>query len=219
MREKYLDKRTGGGMNIGIIGAGNIGANAARLFADAGHEVAISNSRGPESLASLVEEIGTNARAATVDDAASFGEVVLVAIPFWCYESLPAGPLSGKIVVDAMNYYAGRDGRIDFGDLTSSELLARRLPDARVVKAFNTMYYETLRTEGNRSGGDRLVLFIAGDDEEAKAVVSRLIEEIGFEPIDTGPLGDGGRKQQPGSPIYNNPMTAEQARETLAGLR
>jgi 8-hydroxy-5-deazaflavin:NADPH oxidoreductase len=205
-------------MNIGIIGAGNIGASAARLFADAGHEVAISNSRGPESLASLVEEIGPNARATTVEDAASFGEVVLVAIPFWRYESLPAGPLSGKIVVDAMNYYAGRDGRIDFGDLTSSELLARRLPDARVVKALNTMYYETLRTEGNRSGGDRLVLFIAGDDEEAKAVVSRLMEEIGFEPVDTGSLGDGGRKQQPGSPVYNNPMTAEPAREILAGL-
>ncbi len=206
-------------MNIGIIGAGNIGANAARLFAEAGHEVAISNSRGPESLASLVEEIGVNTRAATVEDAASFGEVVLVAIPFWRYESLPNGPLAGKIIVDATNYYEGRDGRIDFGDLTSSELVARHLPDARLVKAFNTMYYETLRTEGNRSGGDRLVLFVAGDDEEAKAVVSGLIEEIGFEPVDTGSLQDGGRKQQPGSPIYNNPMTAEQAHETLAGLR
>ena len=206
-------------MNIGIIGAGNIGANAARLFAGAGHEIAISNSREPESLTALVEEIGTNARAATVEDAASFGDVVLVAIPFWRYGSLPAGPLSGKIVVDAMNYYEGRDGRIDFGDLTSSEMVARRLPDARLVKAFNTMYYETLRTEGNRSGGDRLVLFVAGDDEEAKAVVSRLIEEIGFEPVDTGSLRDGGRKQQPGSPIYNNPMPAERVRETLADLR
>ena len=127
-------------MNIGIIGAGNIGANAARLFAGAGHEIAISNSREPESLTALVEEMGTNARAATVEDAASFGDVVLVAIPFWRYGSLPAGPLSGKIVVDAMNYYEGRDGQIDFGDLTSSEMVARRLPDARVVKAFNTMY-------------------------------------------------------------------------------
>jgi 8-hydroxy-5-deazaflavin:NADPH oxidoreductase len=179
-------------MNIGIIGAGNIGASAARLFADAGHEVAISNSRGPESLASLVEEIGPNACAATVEDAASFGEVVLVAIPFWRYESLPDGPLSGKIVVDEMDYYAGRDGRMDFGDLTSSGLLARRLPDTRVVKAFNTMYCEALRTEGNRSGGDRLVLLIAGDDEEAKAVVSRLIDGIGFEPVDTGSLGTAG---------------------------
>ena len=206
-------------MDIGIIGAGKIGANAARLFADAGHQVAISNSRGPESLTSLVEGIGANARAATVEDAASFGEVVLVAIPFWRYETLPATRLAGKILVDATNYYAGRDGRIDFGDLTSSEVVARHLPDARVVKAFNTMYYETLRTEGNRSDGDHLVLFVAGDDEEAKAVVSGLIREIGFEPVDTGSLRDGGRKQQPGSPIYNNPMTAEQANEALAGLR
>ena len=152
-------------MNIGIIGAGNTGVNAARLVADAGHEVAISNSRGPESLASLVEDIGTNAHAATVEDTASFGEVVLVAIPFWRYESLPAEPLSGKIVVDAMNYYVGRDGRIDFDELTSSELVARRLPDARVVKAFNTVYYETLRTEGSRTHRHRLVFFIAGDDE------------------------------------------------------
>ena len=136
-----------------------------RLVADAGHEVAISNSREPESLESLVGDIGINAQAATVEDAASFGEVVLVTIPFWRYESLTTGPLSRKIVVDAMNYCVGRDGRIDFDDLTSSELVARRLPDARVVKAFNTMYYETLRTEGSRTDRHRLVFFIAGDDE------------------------------------------------------
>ena len=121
-------------------------------------------------------------------------------------------------MIDAMNYYAGRDGRIDFGDLTSSELVAGHLPEARVVKAFNTMYYETLHAEGNRTYA-RLVLFVAGDDDEAKAVVSGLLEEIGFEPVDTGLLRDGGRKQQPGSPVYNNPTTAEQARETLAGLQ
>jgi predicted dinucleotide-binding enzyme len=205
-------------MNIGIIGAGNIGANAALLFANVGHSVAISNSRGPESLAGLVEEIGGDVCAASVEDAASFGEVVLVAIPFWRYETLPSARLAGKVVIDAMNYYAGRDGRIDFDDLTSSELVARHLPEARVVKAFNTMYYETLRMEGNRTDC-RLVLFVAGDDKEAKAVVSGLIEEIGFEPVDTGSLRDGGRKQQPASPIYNNPMTADQARETLDGLQ
>ncbi len=170
-------------------------------------------------MAPIVEEIGTNASAATVEDAASFDEVVLVALPFWHYESLPVGPLLGKIVVNAMNYYAGWDGPIDFGDLTSSELLARRLPDACFVKAFNTMYYETLRTEGNRSVGERIVLFIVSDDEETKAVVVGIIEEISFEPVDTGSLADGGRKQQPGSPIYNNSMTAEQGREVLAGLR
>jgi len=213
-----VDERTGDDVNIGIIGAGNIGANAALLFANAGHSVAISNSRGPESLTAQVGEIGGDTRAATVEDAASFGEVVLVAIPFWRYETLPSARLAGKVVIDATNYYVGRDGRIDFGDLTSSEVVALYLPDARVVKAFNTMYYETLRTEGNPSDGHRLVLFVAGDDDEAKAVVSGLIEEIGFEPIDTGSLRDGGRKQQPGTPIYNNPMTAEQVRGTLAGL-
>jgi predicted dinucleotide-binding enzyme len=207
-------------MNIGIIGSGNIGANAARIFAGAGHDVAISNSRGPGSLESLVAEIGPNARAATVEEAASFGEVVLVAIPFRSYEMLAtlAAPLAGKVVIDATNYYEGRDGRIDFGGLTSSELIARHLPDARVVKVFNTMYYETLVTEGSRAYEDRLVLFVAGDDTDAKAVVSQLIDEIGFAPVDTGLLREGSRMQQPGMPIYNNPMTNEQARETLSGM-
>lgn len=137
-------------MNIGIIGSGNIGATTAGLFAGVGHEVAISNSRGPETLESLVEKIGPRAHAATVEEAADFGEVVLVAIPFYAYETLPADRFAGKIVVDAMNYYASRDGEIDFGGLGSSELLARHLPDSRVVKAFNTMYYETLPREAIR---------------------------------------------------------------------
>ncbi len=205
-------------MNIGVIGSGNIGANAARLFAHAGHEVAISNSRGPDSLQNLVADIGPNVRAATVEEATDFGEVVLLAIPFFAYETIPEEPLVGKVVIDATNYYEGRDGQIDFGGLTSSELLARHLPDARLVKAFNTMYYETLASEGRTSEGeDRLVIFLAGDDGEAKTVVSELIEEIGFDPVDTGSLRDSG-KQEPGSPIYNEPMTADQAEQTLAGM-
>jgi predicted dinucleotide-binding enzyme len=206
-------------LNIGIIGSGSIGASAARLFAQVGHEVALSNSRGPGSLASLVEDIGPRARAATVEEAASFGDVVLVAIPFFAYETLTAEPLVGKVVVDAMNYYARRDGEIDFNGLSSTEAVARHLPDSRVVKAFNTMYYETLRTEGQPSAPaeECLVLFVAGNDGEAKTVVSRLIEEVGFTPVDTGSLSDG-RKQEPGSPIYNVPMKPEQARETLAGM-
>jgi 8-hydroxy-5-deazaflavin:NADPH oxidoreductase len=204
-------------MNIGIVGSGNIGATAARLFAEAGHEVAVSNSRGPETLEGLVAAIGPRARASTVEEAADFGEVVLVAIPFFAYETLPTDLLAGKIVVDAMNYYPGRDGEMDLDGLGSSELLARHLPDARVVKAFNTMYYETLGAGGRPDAppAERLVLFVAGDDAEAKAVVSELIEEIGFTPVDVGTLEDG-RKQQPGSPIYNVPMNEAQAREELA---
>ena len=204
-------------MNIGIVGSGNIGATAARLLAEAGHEVAVSNTRGPETLEGLVADIGPRARAATVEEAAGFGEVVLVAIPFFAYETLPTDLLAGKTVVDAMNYYPGRDGEMNLDGLGSSELLARHLPDARIVKAFNTMYYETLGAEGRPDAppAERLVLFVAGDDAEAKAVVSGLIEEIGFTPVDVGTLEDG-RKQQPGSPIYNAPMNEAQAREELA---
>jgi predicted dinucleotide-binding enzyme len=207
-------------MNIGIVGSGKIGATVARLFADAGHDVAVSNSRGPESLVPLVEEIGSNARAATVEEAADFGEVVLVAMPFFAYEALPADRLAGKVVMDAMNYYEQRDGRIDFDGLTSSEVVAQHLPNSHLVKAFNTMYYQTLHMEGRSSAPmeERLVLFVAGDDREAKAMVSRLIEEIGFAPVDTGSLRDGGHRQEPGSPIYNVPMTAGRAREELAGM-
>jgi 8-hydroxy-5-deazaflavin:NADPH oxidoreductase len=205
-------------VKIGIIGSGHIGGTAARLFVQAGHEVAISNTRGPGSLTSQVQQLGPNARAATVEEAVDFGEVVLVAIPFGGYTTLPASHLSGKVVIDAMNYYPQRDGQIDFAGVSSSELTAQQLPGARVVKAFNTMYFEMLGSEGkpNAPVEDRLALFVAGDDPQAKAVVSRLIEEIGFAPVDTGSLAEGGRKQQPGSPIYTRPLTAKEARQALA---
>jgi 8-hydroxy-5-deazaflavin:NADPH oxidoreductase len=209
-------------MRIGIIGSGNIGATAARLFVGAGHEVAIANSRGPDTLAGLVDELGDSARAATVEDAASFGELVLVAIPFGRYRDLPAAPLAGTIVVDATNYYSQRDGHlaeIDDDRTTSTELLAAHLPGARVAKAFNTMYWETLRDGGKpEQGDDRLALFVAGDDQDAKERVSRLIEEIGFSPIDTGTLAEGGRAQQPGSPIYAKDLTAHEGREAVGAL-
>ena len=207
-------------MRIGIIGSGNIGSTAARLFVDAGHEVAIANSRGPESLADLVADLGEGARAATVEEAASFGEAVLVAIPFGRYPDLPAALLADRVVIDAMNYYPNRDGNIaelDDDTTTSTELLAAHAPQARAVKAFNTMNYRILRDRGKPGGGeDRLAMFAAADDPEAKALASGLIEEIGFAPVDTGPLGEGGRRQEPGEPIYNAPMTAPEAERALA---
>lgn len=208
-------------MNIGIIGSGNIGGTVARLFIGAGDQVAISNSRGPESLESLVESLGAKARAASVEEASSFSEIVLVAIPFGKYQTIPAKPLEGKVVVDAMNYYERRDGRIELGDLTSTELLSRHLRGARVVKAFNSLYYKTLATEGRPEAPvqDRLALFVAGDDVGAKAIVSRLIDEIGFAPVDTGSLHDGGLLQQPGGQLANHPRTAREARAVLGELR
>src|SRR5439155_16709773 len=126
-------------MAIGIIGSGMIGGTTARLLASIGYEVTIANSRGPESLKGLVSDIGPRARAATVEEAAASGDIVLVAIPLGRYRDLPAEALASKVVVDAMNYYPDRDGEMDFGYLTSSELLSRHLPGASVVKAFNTM--------------------------------------------------------------------------------
>jgi 8-hydroxy-5-deazaflavin:NADPH oxidoreductase len=209
-------------MRIGIIGSGHIGGTGARLFARAGHEIAIANSRGPDSLAGLVDELGEGARAATVQDAASFGDIVLVALPFGAYRELPADALAGRVVIDAMNYYPSRDGNIselDDGSTTSTELVAAHLPGARVVKAFNTMHWETLRDRGKPGhGSDRLALFLAGDDREAKQVVAGLVEELGFAPVDTGSLAEGGRRQQPGSPIYAEPVTESEGRGALAGL-
>jgi len=207
-------------MKIGIIGSGKIGATAARLFVDAGHAVAIANSRGPDSLNELVQDLGESARAATVEDAASSAELVLVAIPFGRYRDLPAETLRDKIVVDAMNYYPGRDGQfpgLDEDATTSTELFAAHLPNARVVKAFNTMMWTNLRERGSQGPlAERLVMFVAGDDQEAKERVSALIEQIGFAPVDTGSLADGGRLQQPDSPVYVKQLTPREVKELLS---
>lgn len=208
-------------MKIGIIGAGHIGGTLARLFVRAGHEIGISNSRGPESLHSLTAELGPQAHAMTVDDAARFGEVVILAVPWRSPEALPApGLVTGKIAVDAMNPYRPDSGFYDLGDSTSSEETAKRLPGARLVKAFNTMYFQHLATRGRTDlpVDQRHAIFLAGDDIEAKHVVAQLIQEIGFAPIDTGSLREGGRAQQPDSPIYNKPMTGQQASSALAEL-
>lgn len=208
-------------MKIGIIGAGNIGATAARLFVRAGHEVTVSNSRGPDSLRNLVRELGPRARAATVDEAARFGDMILLAVPWRSPEALPRPELvAGKIVIDAMNPYKSDFSLYDLGDSTSSEETAKRLPGARLVKAFNTIYFEHLATRGRTDlpVDERHAIFVAGDDAEAKKTVARLIEEIGFTPVDTGSLREGGRKQQPESSIYNKPMTGREARAALAGL-
>jgi len=209
------------GLNIGILGAGNIGANAAKLFAAAGHHVRIANSRGPQSLTALVGELGDNVKAATPEDAVAFGDVVLIAVP-WSHkeDAIPdAGPYDDKIVIDAMNPYDEDFELEDLGNRTSSEIIKTLVPGAQLVKAFNTMYYKRLASEGKPHGSkDRLALFIAGDDAHAKTVVAKLIDEIGFDAIDTGSLAQGGRKQQPGSAIYNVPLTTRDAKETLAAI-
>ncbi|MHB0972221.1 MAG: NADPH-dependent F420 reductase [Thermoanaerobaculia bacterium] len=207
-------------MKVGIIGAGHIGANLARLLVAQGIDVAISNSRGPTTLKALVDEIGTKLRAVTPDAAAEFGDVVVLAVPLKEFGRLPAEKLRGKAVVDAMNYYPERDGQLpilDSGELGSSEMVARRLIGARVVKAFNTIWFEHLRKQGRPDAPveERRAIFIAGDDEAAKRDVTALIERIGFGAVDMGSLLDG-RKQQPDTPVYNRDLTVAEAREMIA---
>jgi len=209
-------------MKIGIIGSGNIGGTTAKLFTKAGHEVAISNSRGPESLKSFVSSVGPNIMANTVEDAIKFGEVILLAIPWRRRQDLLSVSklFDGKIVIDAMNPYSENFEVIDLGNSTSSEEVLKQIPNSRLVKAFNTIYYEHLRTKGNPNASieDRFTIFVAGDDLDAKTTISKLIEDIGFAPVDTGSLREGGLKQQPGSPIYNSPMTARAAHTRLNEL-
>jgi 8-hydroxy-5-deazaflavin:NADPH oxidoreductase len=208
-------------LKIAIIGSGRIGATAARLFVAAGHEVAIANSRGPESLRALISELGANARAMYKDEAARFGEVALLAVPWHMEEALPAPDLlRHKIVIDAMNPYNPAGGFFDLGGSTSSEIVLNRMPGARLVKAFNTIYYEHLASRGRKDLPleQRHAIYIAGDDAEAKEVVAELISDIGFAPVDTGSLREGGRMQQPDSPIYNETHTAAQARALISNL-
>jgi predicted dinucleotide-binding enzyme len=184
----------------GFIGSGNIGSTVARLAVDAGHHVVMSNSRGPDTLEDLVDELGPNARAATSEQAAAAGDVVVVTIPLKNYRSIPVEALRGKIVIDTMNYYPERDGRmaqLDDESTTTSELLQAQLPDSRVVKAFNNIYFGHLAALARpREAGDRSALAIAGDDADAKATVTRLLDEIGYDTVDLGPLAEGWRTQR-----------------------
>ena len=205
-------------MNIGILGAGNIGSTAARLFAAAGHSVRLANSRGPASLAKLVEGRGPGVVASTPEDAVAFGDLVLIAVPWTAKEeAIPeAGPYEDKIVVDAMNPYTEDFEIEDLGERTSSEITALLVPGARLVKAFNTIYFRRLATEGKPKGAKgRLAIPVASDDAEAKAVVMALIDQIGFDAIDAGSLA-AGRRQQPGTPVYNQPLDAKEAQAALA---
>lgn len=207
-------------MKIGILGAGRIGATLARHFARVGHVVAVSNSRGPATLEGLVAELGDRAHATTAEDAARFGDVVVVSVPFGRYRELPTGGLAGKVVIDTNNYYPQRDGRfeeLDGDRTTSSELLQAHPQGARVVKAFNAIYWEHLRDFGRPSGDPgRIGMPISGDDPEAKRTLAELIDEIGFDAVDAGTLAEGGRKHQPGSSVYTADLRTEELRARLA---
>ena len=220
---------------IGLIGSGKIGSTVARLAVDAGHDVVLSNSRGPETLKDLVEELGPRARAATAAEAAAVGDVVVVTIPLKAYRDVPAAPLAGKVVIDTNNYYPDRDGHfpeLDDESTTTSELLQTHLPESHVVKAFNNIYFRHLAALPRPAGSpDRTALPIAGDDPDAKAAVAALLDSFGYDTVDVGPLAEGWRYQRDTSAyavIYAAdpadwsrpaPVPAEKLRAALAAAR
>lgn len=207
---------------IGIIGAGHIGSQIARLAIKNGYNVAISNSRKPETLSDLIAELGPKAHAAWPRETAQEGDIVVVAIPLKHYNTVPVEPLAGKIVIDTDNYYPDRDGHIaelDTESTTTSELLQAHLPTSKVVKAFNHIYAAQLTTDGQPAGTkNRRALVIAGDNKEAKATVAHLIDQFGFDTVDAGPLKEGWRIQRD-TPGYGPRRTAEELRQDLAAAK
>ncbi|WIB64738.1 NADPH-dependent F420 reductase [Curtobacterium sp. MCBD17_040] len=196
---------------IGFIGSGNIGSQLARLAVQNGYDVVMSNSRGPETLSDLVDELGPHATAGTPEDAATKGDVVVVTTPLAAIETIPVEPLVGKVVIDTNNYYPQRDGQIaalDEETTTVSELLQDHLPQSHVVKAFNHIAAADLTTAGTPRGTEgRRALVVAGDDDEAKQAVGDLIDEFGFDAVDIGRLSEGWRIQRD-TPGYVKPYAA-----------
>lgn len=204
-------------MKIGIIGAGFVGRAIGKLATQAGHQVMLSNSRGPQTLFSQRYGIGT--AVGTVDEAAAFGDIVVVAIPLSTYRAVPVAPLAGKIVIDANNYYPDRDGRtaeLDRNEATTSELLARHLPTSRIVKAFNAVTMSDLEKDGRRAGSPgRRALPLAGDDTEGKAIAAALYDAFGFDAVDAGALSEGWRFERD-TPAYCVPLDRIDLEKTLA---
>lgn len=219
---------------LGLIGSGNIGSTVARLAVAAGYDVVLSNSRGPETLTDLVADLGPKARAATAAEAGQAGDIVVVSIPVKNFLDVPAASLTGKVVIDTGNYYPARDGQIvelDSGELTTTELVARHLSGARVLKGFNNIYFRHLAELARPAGAqDRSAIAIAGDDQDAKKTATEFLDAIGYDTVDAGTLAESWRFE-PGAPAYGlpyaggadnfmaapgQPTGADALRETLA---
>ncbi|MDA0180109.1 NAD(P)-binding domain-containing protein [Solirubrobacter phytolaccae] len=205
---------------IGLIGSGLIGGTVARLAVAAGHDVVLSNRRGPDTLADLVAELGPRARAATPAEAAEAGDIVVVTVPLKAYQQVPVEPLRGKTVIDTNNYYPERDGQIaelDDQSATVSGLLQAHLPESHVVKAFNNIGFAHLAELGRPSGDpERSVLAIAGDDDAAKATATAFLDSIGYDAVDAGPLSESWRFERD-TPAYGTPYLDPTAQDASFG--
>jgi 8-hydroxy-5-deazaflavin:NADPH oxidoreductase len=207
---------------IAVIGAGHIGSNVAQAAAKAGYDVIVSNATGPESLASLVSQLGSKARAATVGAAAEAGDVVVVSVPVGAFGDVPVRPLAGKVVISTSNYNASREGHIaeiDDGRITIAGLLQRHLPESRVVKAFNMISAAEVPADGTPPGTpNRRALALAGDDAGAKNTVAEIYDRMGFDAVDAGALGESWRFGR-GQPAFIVRQNADQLRANLQRAR
>lgn len=206
-------------MRIGFIGAGNVGGALARQFTALGHDVLLSNSRGPETLAGLVEELGPRAEAVTSEEALQRGELVVITVSLGTYRTLPVDGSEGKTLIDTCNYYPERDGHIEALDSKSagpSELIQGHFAKANVVKAFNQIPAQAIIDDA-RAGDDptRRAIPIAGDAVEAKREVMQLIHQIGFDPVDAGPL-TAGRLFDNGTPLYGAALSEHELRAAVS---
>lgn len=204
---------------VGIIGAGHIGSALAKGFAKNGYDVVIANSRGPETLTDLVAAVGDRARAATAQEAAEAGDIVVVTVPLKAYTDVPVAPLAGKTVLDTNNYYFERDGHIaalDEKQTTTSQMLQEHLPQSTVVKAFNHIPAADILTDGSPAGTEgRRALATSGDSDEAVALVTRIYDEFGFDTVNVGPLSESWRVERD-QPAYVVNQTAEKLTQNLA---
>jgi 8-hydroxy-5-deazaflavin:NADPH oxidoreductase len=207
-------------MRIGIVGTGRIGANAARLFAKAGHDVVLSFSRDQDKLAALAAELG--GRAASPREAVAASEVVFLSVPWRLMDEVleQTGSLEGRIVIDTTNQF-GTGGWEDLGGRTAAQVNATRMAGARYTKAFNTLTSGFQAEAAGRTGPDRVVMFLCGDDEEAKQVVAGLIDDAGFTPIDLGGPADAAPMEAPRRPgaVYGEELHEDEARAFVDGLR
>jgi 8-hydroxy-5-deazaflavin:NADPH oxidoreductase len=204
---------------VGIIGAGHIGSTLAKGLVARGYDVAISNSRGPETLTTLIDELGPRAQAMTATDAAAFGDWAVVTVPMQAIDALPVAELAGKTVVDTNNYYWERDGRIEpleAKQTTTSQLLQERLPQSVVVKGFNHIMASQILTDGSPAGTDgRRALATASDSDDAVAFITALYDEFGYDTVNIGPLADSWRVERD-QPAYVVAQDADELRANLA---
>jgi 8-hydroxy-5-deazaflavin:NADPH oxidoreductase len=203
---------------IAVIGAGHIGSKVAEAAVKAGYDVIVSNATGPESLARLVSQLGGRARAATIEEAAQAGDVIVASVPVGAFGDIPVRPLAGKVVVSTSNYNSAREGHIaeiDDGSITIAGLLQRHLPDSKVVQAFNMISAAEVPAGGTPRGTpNRRALALAGDDADAKKTVAEILDRMGFDDVDAGSLSESWRFGR-GQPAFIVRQNADQLRSNL----